>query len=273
MMPNKKTKSLGFTLIELLVVVAIIGLLSSMVLVSVKTARENAQEKKNMQFSASIYHSLGAYAIGIWHFDGDFQDSSGNGIYTEWYGPGAYVTGIMNKAVDLYSAEDPMYIESSSKLKNKSGQFTIEFWINVRYAGTSGQLIFSQNGYYGNYPLDCSLSTSSLYCYLEDTDWNYVEFAKNYTTKKWNHVVLTYDGDGYAQMFFNGEEVAPDGGGPFYDIYTTEADIEIGGWSGLNVYFDEFRIYDSYITISEARKRYAEGLMKIGLAEYSKKYE
>jgi prepilin-type N-terminal cleavage/methylation domain-containing protein len=268
-MLNNKKKSLGFTIIELLVVVAVIGLLSSIVLVSVKTARENAIEKKSMQFSASIYHSLGAYALGIWHFDGDYNDSSGNDIYTEWM-EAVYVDGIINQAVDLEDSEDLMYIPTTEKLKNKSGQATVEFWVKISGSSVTGGLITAENVEYWNYPIECYISNQQIRCYMEDLDYNYISFRKDFQPGKWLHIVLTYSGEGTAQMFFNGEEVPIYSGGAFYDEFSTEADIFIGDWGGgVEAYMDEFKIYDSYINLSEVKKYYAQGLMRIGLAEYN----
>jgi len=76
-------KNKSFSLIELLVVIAIIGLLASIILVSLKGVREKAEIAKGLEFSQSIQHALGADAVGIWSFDEDSgstaNDNSGYG--------------------------------------------------------------------------------------------------------------------------------------------------------------------------------------------------
>jgi prepilin-type N-terminal cleavage/methylation domain-containing protein len=58
-MRNIQLRNKAFTLIELLVVVSIIGLLSSIVLVSLKSSSNNARIAAGMQFSANIKNGLG----------------------------------------------------------------------------------------------------------------------------------------------------------------------------------------------------------------------
>ena len=73
----------GFTVIELLVVIAIIGLLSSVVLVSLDLPGKKAQARlaKTLEFSQSIQNAIGDELVGSWTFEnvagGKTQDMSG----------------------------------------------------------------------------------------------------------------------------------------------------------------------------------------------------
>lgn len=62
MKPSPK-KQKGFTLIELLVVIAIIGLLSSIILVSVKTARDKSKISRSQVELQEMYKALLRYHI------------------------------------------------------------------------------------------------------------------------------------------------------------------------------------------------------------------
>ena len=71
----KKINKKGFTLIELLVVIAIIGLLSSIVLASLNSARDKAKEAKILSSLKSINNQAEIYRIDNNTYEGLCADS------------------------------------------------------------------------------------------------------------------------------------------------------------------------------------------------------
>ncbi|MEK7535854.1 MAG: type II secretion system protein [Patescibacteria group bacterium] len=68
---NKARKNKGFTLIELLVVIAIIGILSSVVLASLNTAREKARDARRISDIKNLQLALELHADDN---DGNYAD-------------------------------------------------------------------------------------------------------------------------------------------------------------------------------------------------------
>jgi len=77
-MRSTRNKSYGFTLIELLVVIAIIGLLSSVVLASLNSARVKARDASRMRSMREIQTALNLY----------YQDFGAYPIMNTWGGFG-----------------------------------------------------------------------------------------------------------------------------------------------------------------------------------------
>tara|TARA_B100000745_G_scaffold249865_1_gene171934 strand:- start:131 stop:661 length:531 start_codon:yes stop_codon:yes gene_type:complete len=100
----KKTNTRGFTLIELLVVVAIIGVLSSVVLSSLNTAREKARDVTRITHMREIQKALQLYWLDnrVWPprtadscLDGwDVTPCSGNDTFIEGLETGGYMSDV-----------------------------------------------------------------------------------------------------------------------------------------------------------------------------------
>jgi prepilin-type N-terminal cleavage/methylation domain-containing protein len=73
----KYKNSKGFTLVELLVVISIVGLLSSVVLASLGTARDKGRVAAGQQAQGSIHRAYGSDAVAYFDFDGDALGSGG----------------------------------------------------------------------------------------------------------------------------------------------------------------------------------------------------
>jgi len=98
---SSKSHEKGFTLIELLVVIAIVGLLSSIVLVSVNAAREKAK----ISSAKAMVEQLHKIILINYNESGGTSPSPGNtGIGTgcTYWGPGT-VVGIVNNDGNRYA--------------------------------------------------------------------------------------------------------------------------------------------------------------------------
>jgi len=146
----------AFTLIELLVVISIIGLLSSIAIVSTSGSRDKAKIASGKSFEQSINSKLGDRLEAEWLFDsvstGATVDTSGNGHTGTVTNP-ALVAGISGNALSFTGSS---WVEVGTI--DISNNITVSAWINPTAVGQNGFLIsklpvnatwefFLENGY------------------------------------------------------------------------------------------------------------------------------
>lgn len=266
-------RSSGFTLIELLVVIAVIGLLSSIVLVSLGPQREKARMAKAESFSAQVASILGAEAVGVWWLDGNALDSSG-------YDNHGTVTGATptsdrrlesNRAYSFNGTQkidigDPV----SAALDFGTDNFTVAAWFK---SNGDNQTIVNKKHDNGELPAGYGVWTmgGGIGIFLADgTNWAnnggvYITRGSGVTDNAWHHTVVVFDrtGSNIAKVYIDGSQAGTD-----ISISNVTGSVSNGesfllgvrkSWAYLTGSLDDVRFFAQAITTAQVEKLYATG--------------
>ncbi|MBU1159787.1 prepilin-type N-terminal cleavage/methylation domain-containing protein [Patescibacteria group bacterium] len=255
----------SFTLIEILIAVAIIGLLASIVIVNVNSARDKAKIAKSIQFSSSIYHALGSYAVGYWDFNeivgGTVRDISDNGnTGTLKNGPApenslVFSGGNLGKALRFDGSNDYVNVPFSSML-SPGADLTMEAWVNWSGGGGDKNIVTKESAY------EFRVNAGNVNYATNPWAWRGGTSAK-ITAGSWNHIVITHDGNGLQKIYINGvEKYSTAAGG---EISSNSNPVTIGARYGgtasfFNGLIDEVKIYSVVLNFAQVQQNYAKGL-------------
>ena len=272
----------GFTLIELLVVIAIIGLLASIVTVSLSSSQDRAKQAKIESFAAQVHHALAADAVGIWDFDdaaaGTANDTSGlknNGVFPGGSSNPTSSTDRYENANRAYSFDGGDYIDlgTPAALSFSSKRITISTWIKPTLL-TGNRFIIevgNPNGW------GVKLVDGAIHFGFHN-GWTSWTTDTPVIVGKWQHIVVV-GGDGQKiQIYVNGnvDNNLTNNDPPLFTHWTltngggnakigVKADLSVA--ERFNGSIDDVHVYKSALSSAQIQQLYAEGLGGHSLAQ------
>jgi len=280
-MKNKK----AFTLIELLVVIAVISLITSVILVNTRSAREKARIAKLLEFSQTIQNAIGAEAVGIWNFDEGSgttaSDSSGyrnNGTFSSpapsWTNDTPHqIAGVESGKYALSFDGSTNYVMKNTFNNFPVKEITAEFWMKSSNTTKSGTPIsYARSGMDNEFLI---YNYGGFYIYIGGVS---VSTGISANDGKWHQIVVSWkSSDGSTRFYKDGKLVYSGtlqtgysivGGGCL--VIGQEQDAVCGGFDAGQAFLgilDEVRIYNLALTQSEIEKHYAEELNKFQIVQ------
>jgi large repetitive protein len=267
----------GFTLIELLVVMAIIGLLASIVVVNVNSARDKAKTVKGVSFSQQIYSAAGSDCVGYWDFNeiingNQVRDISGNGnVGTLGNGPALtngliFSGGNLGKALSFDGNDDYILIGKLQSVVQPT-EITYEAWVNLDSFGDAHHIV----GWDWNDSTGMLVGSTGLLVFaMYDASGNWRGFYSstpiNWNT--WTHIVVSYsDSQNKVWLYINGvrdtvdNNYSPRAAPQSYNMLIGKTTTAYPGqYYRAKGLIDEVRIYSTALSQAEIQKHYSEEL-------------
>ncbi|RAP75791.1 PKD domain-containing protein [Paenibacillus montanisoli] len=201
--------------------------------------------------------------IAYYTFDGNFQDSSGNGNHgTSKIGNPTFVEGIVGQAAK-FDGKSGVLVEDSDSL-DLATSFSFSMWVYKETAGTGGYAPILSKGHtenYGPYSFLHDGGGSSPGMRLVSGDrsgYTHLFPTTPMPMKVWYMTTVTWDGS-VAKYYINGEYKASM---PFKGIFENTSEKLTIGFDppGATEYFngmmDDFRMYNYPLTESEIEQLY-----------------
>lgn len=244
----------GFTLIELLVVIAMIGLISTLSLVSFTSSRNKAKIARSLSYEQSIHNAVADEAVSIWNFDEcsgtNAIDSSGNVHDATLVGPPDWSTDSpSNSGCSLSFNGSGDELDPNFNWSFQHQNFTASAWFKTKKSAEQVIFMIGDENVLemlnGKLRVNLSSNTANALKKTNDNIWHFVAM-----TGDSDSIRVYVDGKNTPDITIVGDT----------DSY--EGALHVGRCSGGSWYFsgklDDIRLYQRSLTAQEIHQIYAK---------------
>jgi prepilin-type N-terminal cleavage/methylation domain-containing protein len=259
----------SFTLVEMLLVISILGILSTIVVVSVADSIEKARMVRSMNFASSIRRNLSTSERAGWSFNStssntEVNDDSGNGNSVTLKGlaslssdtPMRTIGGATSTDFSLRTLSESDYGDAGNKSAFRPGAITISFWFKVNSFTPANQawMISNYEGPGGGYTVAVDTFGILEFRFFTAAGTQNVIQSPAYIIKtgKWYHAAVSYDGVSIAKIYLDSKKITEQAVGvPGQMYYSADSrPLNIGrcqayGPHGFDGYIENLEIYNS----------------------------
>jgi hypothetical protein len=289
------------------VVIAIVGLLSTIVLVSTSGLREQAEIAKTLTWAKSVDSLLGANAVGIWSLDEnpalhgatifDLSGWGNNGtLNTGSDGLDKSAEGVVNGAISFDGVDD--YIDIPDNNVFDLGPYQDKFysaWFKADIIESNTRSIYDHRSNDGGNVKDLLIGVlkidnekrvySAFYYGSGVSSYRLYSDIGIITEGVWYHVALVVDRSNLMSLYLNGDLVDSANISAYEATdLSSDSNVKIGkkayeasGVLNFDGLIDEVRIYNTALAASQIKSQYYAGLDKLlarglmGQQEYQKR--
>ncbi len=205
--------------------------------------------------------------VGLWHFDGDADDSTVNANDGTITGASWTTSGMFGKALSFDGTDDYVLVLDDDTLSPGS-TVTLEAWIKPAALSGIRMVAGKWNDSLREYEIQLWSGKVRFYAYSSVPGYIYAESSTTLTVDTWYHVAGVWDGSNL-QVYING---SPDGSStafaPTAGIPNTNARFTIGAqyWASLGGWqrffqgtIDEVRIWNGALGSTAIQQSYELG--------------
>ena len=191
------------------------------------------------------------------HFNNpnDLAKDEGKELIWQVDGATADINGKFGSAIDLTAGK--RLVADKKWYIIQTGDFTIDFWVNVHPNTSSGRFISTRLDSYEQDAIEFYVYTSgSIFpqiAFMGSTDWDFSEYTgtANISFSVWHHVAVVRQNDDF-YFFVDGKTIWNKSRSGSLYVSSSNKPITLGGYySRASVSLDEFRISDKALWTSD----------------------